>query len=129
MKTNPIIAVTTLNSTTTVASSGTVYSDIDAQFYKAVGFAGALIGVYGDGGNTSMTITQQCSLNGTDWYDPKDASNTAIGSVASTFTSTSGVTTWRYIQFNPVLSPQIRFKTVEGGTGNGKITIKLFYQN
>ena len=128
MKNNPLIAQTILARSLAVGSSATVYSDIDSQFYKTNGFAGALIGVYGNGGSTSMTITQQCSLDGLNWYDPVDKANAALGTVAATFTSTIGVTTSRYIQFDPVLTPFIRFKVIEAGTGAGAITIKLFYQ-
>jgi hypothetical protein len=71
-----------------------------------------------------LIITQQCSLNNTDWYNPINASGSAVGSIAAALTVTTGV----YITFSPVLSPYIRFKVEEDNTAATVVTIKLLFQ-
>lgn len=125
MKTNPMIAATDLAATKAVSGSATAYSDIDSQFYKTTGYAGALITVAEHGSSgTSFVITQQCSLNGKDWYDPINASSTTLGYVAYP-ALTAGT---YYVVFEPTLTPFIRFKMVESGGHDGYISLRLFYQ-
>lgn len=104
--------------TTSVSQNATVYSN-SIKFGSCVGYAGAvLVSTAG-----SITVTQQCSLNDRDWYDPVDENNAAQGQVAATMTVST-----RYIQFNPVLAPYIRFKIVEGNVAATSVTLTLFFQ-
>lgn len=72
----------------------------------------------------SITITQQCSLDNITWYDPVNASGSAVGSVASAFTVSAGT----YISFTVVQSPFIRFKVVEGNVANTVCSLNLIYR-
>ena len=111
-----------LSNAQAVAKAATVYSE-SMKFYKCTGFASVLVIVTEDAAGASMTITQQCSPNGNDWYDPVDSGNTALGPVVSAMTVGS-----RYVQYSPVLSSYLRFKIVEGNVNAGTITIRLFSQ-
>lgn len=73
----------------------------------------------------SITVTQQCSLDNKTWYDPVNASNSAIGAVIATM----GVTTGIYISFTVVLAPYIRFKIIEHGSAATTVTLKLIYRH
>ena len=72
----------------------------------------------------SITVTQQCSLNDSDWYDPLDASGAAVGSVAAAVT----VTTGRWVSYSPVFAPYVRFKIVEGNVAATNVSMQLLYQ-
>lgn len=72
----------------------------------------------------SITITQQCSIDNTTYYDPVDPDGTALGDV----TSAETVTTGKYIIPDPVLAPFIRYKIVEGNVAATAVTIKMISQ-
>ena len=82
------------------------------------GFTSALITLSAG----SVTITQQCAqfVDGP-WYDPVDGTNTAIGVVCTTMSVA------RFVQFNPVMSPFIRFKCVETNVASTTIEFRLNY--
>jgi hypothetical protein len=121
-------AVTTALATATeIAQAGTGYSDsLDISACRGYGgYLSALITVAEDGGaGTSFTITQQCSTDGTNWYDPVDTANGALGAVAATMTVGT-----RYARFSYVLTKYIRFKFVEGDVAAGKVSLTLITQN
>lgn len=72
----------------------------------------------------SITVTQQCSLDDSNWYDPVNASGSAVGSVASAFTVSAGT----YITYTVVLAPYVRFKVVEGDVAATDVSLKLIYR-
>ena len=69
----------------------------------------------------SITVTQQCSMDGTTFYDAVNAAGDAQGAVAATVT----VTTGRYVEYTPTLAPYIRFKVVEGNTAATVVTLTV----
>jgi len=71
----------------------------------------------------SITVTQQCSVDDSTWYDPENADGDT-GAVEDTIT----VTTGRYLSFTPVLAPFVRFKVVEDGTAATNVTLELIYR-
>lgn len=73
----------------------------------------------------SITVTQQCSLDDSNWYDPVNASGSAVGSVAATFTVSTGT----YIIYTVVLTPYIRFKVVEGDVAATDVSLNLIYRH
>ena len=109
-----------LMSATELDAAETAYSN-SRKFHDCTGTACCLIVVTGDG---QVTITQQCSLDGTTFYDPETAS-AAAGAVEDTITATAG----RYLSYTPVLAPYIRFKVVETGeTSAATVSITLLYR-
>jgi len=100
-----------------VAKAGTSYTS-SRRFNDCNGSACLLIKSTAG----SITVTQQCSLDNTNWYDPENSAG-AVGAVEDTIT----VTTGRYLVFTPVLTPYIRFKVVEGNVAATDVTITLVY--
>lgn len=114
-----MLAEELLASAKAVGKSGTVYTD--AVKFRGSCFDGACCLIVTTAG--SITITQQCSQDNITWYDPVNASGTALGAVAATLTAGS-----RYAQYTPVIAPYIRYKVVEGGTAATALTLTLIYQ-
>lgn len=65
----------------------------------------------------TVTISQQCSVDGVNWYDPTDNAGTALGLIYT------GLSTTKYIEFSPVVTIWVRLKYVP--TGSGSITANL----
>lgn len=110
---------TTLMSAVSVGKNATGYSSSTA-FDRSNGDVGVTI-VSTAG---SITVTQQCSIDDSTWYDPVDAAGSALGSVGAAIT----VTTGRWVSYSPVLAPFIRFKVVEGNVAATVVTIELLFQ-
>lgn len=103
-------------SASTVANGGTIYSiSFNGEF--ATGYRAALVVLAG--GSPSVTITEQASQDGVVFYDTVDAAAAALGSVATTMTSTAGV----YVQYAPVFARHNRFKVVGAAASTVSITI------
>jgi hypothetical protein len=102
-----------------VEKSGTGYSS-QMDFRRCAGNA-ALFIVNTAG---SLTISQQCSFDQKNWYDPTDSTGGSLGVVSGYLSPTTGV----YIPFTPVLSPYIKFKVIENGTAATAVTIRLIYR-
>jgi len=98
-----------------VSKAGTVYSK-SVPFYDCDGTA--CLRIVSTAG--SITVTQQCSINNVDFFDPETSSG-AAGAVEDTIT----VTTGRYISFTPVMAPYVRFKVVEGDVAATVVTLEL----
>lgn len=103
----------------TVSAGGTEYST-SCSFEQTTGNACVLLASTAG----SVTVTQQCSLNGTDWYDPISSVGGALGVVCTA----QGVTTGIYVEYSAVPSPHIRFKVIEGGAADTTVTIRLIFQ-
>ena len=102
-----------------VGQAATVYTT-SSIFRITTGYAAVFI----TSSAGSITVSQQCSMNTIDWYDPIDSSTNILGLVCTALTVTTGT----YIQFDPVISPYIRFKIIEGNVGATTVTIKLLLQ-
>lgn len=109
----------TIMSAETVAQGTTAYTD-NYISRNTTGYTAALITVSGSG---SVTVTQQCSLNKIDWYDPVDDTNTAVGQLASAMTAGT-----RYVVYHPALAPFSRLKVVEGNVAAAVVTIRAIFQ-
>jgi hypothetical protein len=110
----------TLMNARSVSTGDTVYSSsFNAE--NSNGFSAMLIDIGTGGGAAGVTVTQQCSLDGTTWYDPVDTDGNAVGSVYSSLTSD------KYVQFDPVLTNKIRFKVVAGATVD-TVTLKYLWK-
>lgn len=108
-----------LASALAVGSGATAYSSSGA-FDTSAGYTAILI-VSTAG---SITVTQQCSVDDTNWYNPVAIDGSALGAVCSALTVTTGT----YIKFDPVVAPYIRFKIVEGSVGATAVTITFINQ-
>lgn len=85
-------------------SSNTYYSD-SWSARKCTGSA-ALFIVSTAG---TLAISQQCSLDNVNWYDPVDTAASALGVIKAAQTVTTGT----YVAFSPVLAEWMRIKVVE----------------
>ena len=110
-----IIEHKVLMSVRPIGKAGTIYSD-SVYFGDCDGTA--CVKIISTAG--SITVTQQCSIDNSTWYDPETASG-AAGAVEDTIT----VTTGRYISYTPVMTPFIRFKVVEGNVAASVVTLEL----
>jgi hypothetical protein len=101
----------------------TKYSD-SITFERSVGTIGSTAVLLSYTGAGTVTVTQQCSLDNSTWYDAVDASGTAVGAVAAV--TTTAVT--RYIKYTPVVAKFIRFKVVEGNAASVVLSLTLISQ-
>ena len=74
-------------------------------------------------GAKTWTVTQQCSKDDHNWYDPTDGNETAIGAVCST--TTTAVSKWIVPTLAP--APYIRFKVVSGTAGATTYSISVIF--
>lgn len=108
--------VKTMSSAQAVSKNATAYSSVLAADDLAGHIGIRLISTAG-----SITVTQQCSLDGTTFYDPVDTVGNALGQVVATQTVTTGV----YVVPDVVLAPYIRYKIVEGNVAATAVTLNL----
>ncbi len=103
--------------TTVLANGSTLFS---APYYAeyASGFASVLITL---AGSSNVTITQQASMDGTNFYSVVDSTGGALGAVASAVTSTAGI----FVQFAPVVAQANRFKVV--AAANSTVTLVVCF--
>lgn len=73
----------------------------------------------------SVTISQQCSYDNSNWFDPVDNTNTALGVVA---TSMGVNAAGRYVQYNPVLCNFMRYKIVEVNVAACTVGLTIGFQ-
>ena len=105
-----------------LAQADTHYTS-STDFDNCTGYVSLLV-VAASAGAATITITQQCSLDGENWYDPVGPTGAAIGTVATAL----AVTTGTYITYSPVVAPYARFKVVEGNTAAVTVTITVTFQ-
>lgn len=96
-----------------VLNGATGYTD-SCNIRFAQGFMAALVVL---GAGSSVTITQQCSLDNINWYDPVDISGTQLGIVYTGLIASS------YIYFSPILAVWMRFKIVAGADSVVTMTV------
>jgi len=102
-----------------VAKAATRYS-MSVPFRECAGSAAVIISTTAG----TITVSQQCSVDGETWYDPVDTAGGALGIVATAL----GVTTGRYVPYSPILSEYIRFKVVEANVAATTVTIRLIFR-
>jgi len=102
-----------LCSSKAIANGVTDYTD-SCNIRFSQGYMATLIVL---GAGSSVTITQQCSFDNTNWYDPIDINGTALGTVYTTLLASS------YIYFSPILAVWMRFKIVAGADSVVTMTI------
>ena len=105
----------------TVAKAGTSYSD-SVRFSACTG--SVILFIVSSAAVSEVTISQQCSANDVDWYDPIDTGGLALGVLCTDLTTTTG----RYTSFAPTLCNYIRFKVVEGNHAATNVTLKLLFR-
>lgn len=124
MGTNVASIPLTVGTAGAVAQAATEYSE-KCSFRRLFGTTSDLVAcmhVVSTAG--TITVTQQCSLNGDDWFDPVDSAGSNIGEVISG----QGVTTGRWVSFEPVLTRWIRFKVVEDNSAATTVTLELIFK-
>lgn len=114
-----VVGKEVLMSAVSVPTSNTKYSSI-IDFSRCTGEVAVL--VVSTAGK--ITVTQQCSVDKVNWWDPVSSNGAALGMVCLNQT----VTTGKYIVYTPVISKHMRFKVVEGGTGTTTVTLSLVFQ-
>ena len=70
-----------------------------------------------------IAVTQQCSMDGVNFYDPIDGADSALGTINASLT----VGTY-YIVPALVVAPYSRVKVVENGTASTVVTITMVFQ-
>lgn len=106
-------------------SSATKYSD-SMKFHGCTGTA--VMFIVSSAG--TLAISQQCSQDNVNWYNPFDTSTGALGIVVAAQTVTTAVdggAAGVYRVFTPVLSEWIRFKVIES-TASTVVTLKLLFR-
>jgi len=106
-----------LSESQSVANGGTGYTAV-VNMRAATGYAAILYTEELAG--SSVTITQQCSLDGDTFYDPTDKDGSAVGAVQAACTATG------YFQYSPVIAPYIRYKVV--AAADSTFSMKLVSQ-
>ena len=102
----------------TVAQAGTEYTD-SLPYRSSTGNTAVLV----TSSAGSITITQQCSTDNINWYDPVGPTGTGLGPVYTTMTVGT-----KYIIPALVVSPFIRFKVVETNVAGTVVTLTFIYQ-
>lgn len=107
-----ILAVKTISNAQALTNGVTAFSN-SVELSPWAGFVTVEVSA-----NTSTTtISQQCSSDNINWYDPVDNSGNALGAIWT------GLSTTKYVQYSPVLTKYFRLKYVP--TGSGSITTKI----
>jgi hypothetical protein len=65
--------------------------------------------------NDTVTITQQCSIDDSNWYDPYLSNTSQTGQVATADA--------KYVTFSPIVAPYIRFNV--SATNSTNVTLEL----
>lgn len=99
----------------TVGNGATIFSTSYNGEY-ASGFRAVLIQLTV---GSSVTVTEQASVDGTTFYDVVDGSGTALGAIATALTSSVGV----YVQFNPIVARHNKLKIVAAAASTVTLTL------
>lgn len=71
-----------------------------------------------------ITVQQQCSHDGENWFTPVNNAGTTVGTIATNAT----VTTGRYVSYSPVLAPYGRYLVTENNTANTDVVLYVIFQ-
>ena len=97
----------------------TIYSN-SRRFHDCDGTACVLITT---SSTAEIAVTQQCSADDGNWYDPETAA-AAAGVVDASITAEATV----YMSYTPVLCDYIRFKVVAASAVSNLVSITLVYR-
>lgn len=101
-----IVTTKQISTAATITNAVTSYSN-SFKFNVSAGFAAIEVKTI----TGATAISQQCSTDNANWYDPTDYAGNPLGVVA-TAVSAAG-----YYQYSPVIAPYIRYKYVPTSTG------------
>jgi hypothetical protein len=101
-----------------VSQAATVYSDVVKADLSNGEVALEIVSSAG-----SITVTQQCSIDGYAWSDPVDGAGNALGAVVAAMTVGT-----KYVVPSAVVAPLIRYKIVEGNTAATVVKLRLIFQ-
>lgn len=105
---------------TTIAQNATVFTPgVRSNYWN--GYITALITLSAG----SVTISQQCSPDNSNWFDPVDSNNSSLSSIV---TAMSVNTAGRYVQFAPTLAQYSRLKIVELNVGSATLNMSIYPQ-
>ena len=116
-----ILAVQVLATAKAIVKNTTVYTD-SCKFDRCEGDVCVWLSHVSVSEN--LAISQQCSIDDRNWYDPVNASAAALGSVAAAQATTTGV----YISYTPVIAPYIRYKIVAANTNDTVLDLKIIFR-
>lgn len=111
-------AARTIMSAQSVTTGDTVYSS-EVSARNASEYA-ALIVDLGIATGAGVTVTQQCSIDGSTWYSPVDKDNVSVG------TTGQAITADKYIALTPVVTPYLRYKVVSATEDT--VTLKYIWR-
>ena len=97
----------------------TIYSN-SRRFHDCTGTACLLITTTS---TAEIAVTQQCSTDNKNWYDPETAA-AAAGVVDSSIVAASTV----YMSYTPVLCDYIRFKVIAAEAVSNLVSLTLAYR-
>ena len=72
----------------------------------------------------TVTINQQASVDGTNFFDVVNANGTAQGTICTAL----AVTTGTYVTISPIMTPYTRFKVVETNTAPTVVTLTISFR-
>jgi hypothetical protein len=107
-------------------AGATAYSDIVAMNHY-VGYdcnLGLLVTTTTAYTSSAITITQQCSIDQANWYNPVDVYNVSTDAIYSQ--AAAGTAQSRFIKISPTITPFLRFKVVSGSEAT--VAMTLVYQ-
>lgn len=116
-----MLATVPLAASKAIVKNTTVYTD-SCKFRRCVG--DAVVWIKHVSVSENIAVTQQCSLDDVTFYNPVNASASALGSVVAVQAATAGV----YISYTPVITPYIRFKIVAANTNDTVLDLKLIFR-
>lgn len=99
-----------------VVLQGTTVYSAPWVFTSAKGYTSIQIGSTAG----SIAVTQQCSMDGVNYYDPVDVNGYALGAIVTGMTVGT-----KFITYDPVPAPYIRFKVVEGNVAGTVVLITV----
>ena len=103
-----------------LAQAGTGYTDkMDATL-----LAGEIAALVKVGGAGTVTINQQCSVDGVFWYNPVNSTGGAVSEVIAS----GGTAATTYRKFTMTITKYIRFRCVETNVGAATVDITLVFQ-
>lgn len=102
-------------SAVTVANGSTIFSSNYNGEYST-GSRAVFINI---AGSSSVTITEQASVDGTTFYDVVSGTGGALGAVCSTLTTTTGV----FVVYTPTFALHNRLKVVAGAASTVSLTV------
>jgi len=102
-----------------VAQNTTVYTN-SFKWDKCSGDASVLF----SSSAGDVTVQQQCSIDGVNWFTPVNSAGTTVGTIGTNVLTTTG----RYVSYSPVLAPLGRYAITENNTAATNVTLYVVFQ-